>query len=168
LFAWHHPLETNSQECLKELRAVLASSQRWGILIVEEIEILKFSSCMMIAILLSFLVGMVADDCGCTTGGSLRASFIAMVGSVVMLGVLPHPAMTDAVRDNFTTWRIFVIVFCLLFAAMTETFASFYITSDTLWRSLLALIVILFSVGLFYEPECFEKSCIRSSNHKEN
>lgn len=152
LFSWHHPLETDSERCLTELRAVLASRQRWGILIVEEVDIIKFSFSMIITIGLSALVGMVADDCGRTTGGSLRASFIAMFASVLLLGVAPHPAMTDVIRDKLTTLRILVVVFCLLGAAITDAFVFTSMISETLRRSLNALIAISFFVGLFCEP----------------
>jgi hypothetical protein len=103
---------------------------------------------MIITIGLSLLVGMVADDFGRTTGGSLRTSFITMLTSVLLLGVLPNPAMTDVIRDTLTTRRILVIVFCVLFAVMTEMFT--YMMSVMLRRSLQAVDAILLFVGVFY------------------
>jgi hypothetical protein len=103
---------------------------------------------MIITIGLSLLVGMVADDFGRTTGGSPRTSFITMLTSVLLLGVLPNPTMTDVIRDKLTTRRILVIIFCLLFAVMTEIFT--YMMSVMLRRSLQATDVILLFVGVFY------------------
>ena len=143
-------MDTDSQACLTELRDVLANTQRWGILIVEGFDIVKFSFSMFITIGISSLIGIAAPYFGRTTGGSLRASFISMFAFVALLGVFPHPSLTDVMRDVLTKRRMLVFLFCLLAAMMMSVFTYVMTVSVRVQTGFLVLNSILLLIGFFY------------------
>ncbi|MCJ1243178.1 hypothetical protein MMC30_000375 [Trapelia coarctata] len=95
LHAFNHPGSQGSKtQCLDALVDILADSPHyWGLCIVEELNIVKFFISMFLTVLVALLVGMVSDDLGRSTGATLRASFIAFLVAVMVLGVLPMPGL---------------------------------------------------------------------------
>ena len=49
-------MNTDSHECIDELREVLADGQRWGLLIVEEFEIIKFGLSIIVFVSIGLLM----------------------------------------------------------------------------------------------------------------
>jgi hypothetical protein len=141
LSAWHHPIDDNSTRCLEELHGILNDSQRWGLLIVEGFSVTNFSRSMFISIGLCFIVGMAADDFGYTVGRSLRMSFLGFLAQVLFLGILPHPASTDVVREEITFHRLATWGLCILAALFSVTFG--HMVSDNLRRSFNACVMIV-------------------------
>jgi hypothetical protein len=150
IHAWHHPHDIGrlNDECLKELKAVLANPEQWGILIEEDFEVVKFSVSMTIIVGLSLVIHMVTEDLGRTIVGSLRASFIGMFGAVICFGVLSHPAMIDVVHDKVDVRRMTVLVSCLVAGGLMD--ATGAMMSIMLRRTLNSLLIVSLLVGLFY------------------
>jgi hypothetical protein len=92
----------DSTECLDELKSMLLDSQQWGLCIEESFDIARCIISAFISLSLSVLFGMVADDLGRTTGGSLRVSLMAFMWLVFVLGLISCPALTDDVRKYLT------------------------------------------------------------------
>jgi hypothetical protein len=142
---WHHPTNDHSVRCLAELRGILNDSQRWGLLIVEGFSITNFATSIFITICLCCLIGMAADDLGRTTGGSLRASFIALLAQVLFLGLLPHPTCRDLVREELTH-RLATSGLCILAALFFD--AVGHMVNDVLRWSFYACDMIVLLWGL--------------------
>lgn len=147
---WHHQTNDDSTRCLAELRGILNDSQHWGLLIVEGFSVTNFTASMFFTICLCCLVGMAADDIGRTTGGSLRASFIALLGQVFFLGLLPHPICRDLVREELTH-RLAGVGLCILAAVFSD--AVGHMVSDILrWSFNACDMIVLFWVLLPHPP----------------
>lgn len=146
---WHHPTNDDSTRCLAELRGILNDSQRWGLLIVEGFSVTKFASSMFFTTCLCCLIGMAADDFGRTTGGSLRASFLALLGQVLFLGLLPHPICRDFVREELTH-RLATVGLCILAALFSD--AVGHMVNDVLRWSFNACNMIVLLWVLFPHP----------------
>ena len=147
---WHHPPNDDSTRCLTELRGILNDSQRWGLLIVEGFSVTKFASGTLLTIGLCCLIGMAANDFGRTIGGSLRVSFIALLGQVLFLGGLSHPICRDFVREELT-YRLATIGLCTLAALLSD--AVEHMVDDVLrWSFNACNMIVLLWVLLPHPP----------------
>jgi hypothetical protein len=150
VYAWHYPHDIGrlNDECLKELKAVLANEEQWGILIKEDFEVVKFSVSMTIIVGLSLVIHMVTEELGRTIVGSLRASFIGIFAAVICFGVLSHPAMIDVVRDKVDVQRMTVFISSLVAGGLMDAMGG--MMSMMLRRTLNSLLIVSLLVGLLY------------------
>lgn len=81
---------------------MLLDSQQWGLCIVQGFDVVRCLLSISFSLALSTFSGMVADDLGRTTGGSLRTSWIVFMWLIVVLGLLPSPPLTDLVRETLS------------------------------------------------------------------
>lgn len=150
IHAWHHPyeLDQDENECLKELNDVLHSPEQWGILIVEELDVVKFSIHITITVGISFLVLAISQDVGRTTVASLHSSFTALFILVAGFGVYFHSAFIDVGREVLGKRRMYFLLVCLIVAALEAALESMMSTMQrkTVW----GILIVVFLMGIFY------------------
>jgi hypothetical protein len=141
-------MDTDSHECIDELREVLADGQRWGLLIVEEFEIIKFGLSLIVFVSIGLLMLLAADDFGLTAFGIFRLGFIGIVALVIFLGLLPHPALTDVSRKTLTTRKFAIWGICIVLGHLSDTYghsvSNILRTSFNVFVSFLVLVGTLF------------------------